>query len=160
MFATDAVRLLNSEVPLSSESVWFDQKRTVAKKSGYVISGNSVVGDHGPEWQPDLRRPVEAEAILDCGHRLQFAVAPVTGEFLYCSRCREWQQCRVPGGLLFRCLTCGIGPESDFGHNATLALARARKHRVSRDKTIHSVEIGVYTETDVVWKPYQKEMSL
>lgn len=127
-----------------------------------TIPGSISLGEHGPEFRPDPPSPVEAEAILACGHRLLFTVPPITGERLYCLRCTTWEKCVVPGGYLVKCESCKRPwVESHFGHDSTLAKARARTHAIGKGNrkrtTPHVVSIGRYTEDSVTWSPFEKE---
>lgn len=143
-----------------------DEPTTVAVRSFVsdfrgTLPGSPAIGDHGPEFKPEPLPPANVEAILDCGHRVSFPVAPISGEWLYCLRCQTWETCVVPGGYLVKCETCAMGPESHFGHDSVLALARARTHAYGKGKrkrnTPHLVLIGRFTEGSVDWRPFERE---
>lgn len=153
MFVTDAIAAGSEYVPESSRN---DRTKLIQESVATFC-----IGEHGTEFKPDPLVPADVEAILDCGHRLHFPVAPVTGEELYCYRCDSWEKCVVPGGYLVKCESCEM-EESHFGHNSTLALARARTHgfgKGNRRRTIpHTVLVGRYTETSINWQQYEKGM--
>lgn len=161
MFVVDAGYILEEAVSEYDPRSWMTE--TPSKKAFLDgLSGSPTIGDHGPEYRAEALREIEAEAILECGCRLQFPVAPLTGEELYCRRHESWSRCRVPGGYLVKCQDCDT-TEDHFGHNSTLALARARTHAFGKGskkkKNPHAVLVGRYTETDIHWQKYEKGMN-
>lgn len=126
-------------------------------ESPLVMSGRTVVGEHGTEFAPPAKPQDFYTAILDCGREVQFRQPPRSEEQLWCSFHQLWEGCKVIGGYLIKCDNCAYN--RSLGHDYTSVYNKAYCHVKGKTgvgrPTEHHVKIGRYTATGIDWKDYK-----
>lgn len=130
---------------------WGSWTRTLITET---VHASSCIGEHGPEFAPDLRRRTLHEVVLACGEELRFPVSPIVGEELWCVRHQLWEKCAwIVGSYVVGCHDCDHF-RNDFGVDSTRPYRKAKVHgdgsRGQRNPK-HRARIGRYTRAGIIW---------